>query len=464
VTFIEKIKNFIREEKLIQNGDQILVGVSGGPDSIVLLHVLKTFTQEMNLKLVVVHLNHSLRGEHSDNDERFTRNFTRKCGLLFYSVKIDVKAFAKKYHLSLEEAGREARFQTFQKLISRLHFHKIALGHHADDQAETVLMNLVRGSGLRGLSGIQPKRDAIIRPLLNVSRDEIEQYAKKSNIQSIEDVSNKNPGFLRNRVRWNILKEIEKDFGFNGAPGICRTANIVREAKDYLSASGYEAMANVSIEKNCDEIILDINEFLSYFKAVQKMVLLQIFSEFIPHRRLQSQEINGILQFIEKGESGKRWMMGDDLTVNRSHNSVAFQKKKPLFEPIEIRTGKSILIEALNICLKTEIVTNNKEVYTKSKLQELTDYDQIEEPLAIRTMLPGDWFYPLGMRKKRKKLHDFFIDEKIPQYQRQRVPLLISNGRIVWIMGYRIDDRFKVTDETRQILKMRISKIAKGSQ
>jgi len=458
MTFREKIQNFIDEEKLIQKDDRILIGFSGGPDSMVLLHLLYGLQKQYNLMLAIVHLNHALRGKDADRDEQFARNYARDLGLPFFSTKIYIQNMAQKDHLSLEEAGRNARMELFERITSQLYFHKIALGHHADDQAETVVMNLVRGSGLRGLSGMQPQRDRVIRPLLVVSREEIGRYADQERLPFVNDTSNKSENFLRNRIRWNLLKQIENAFGFKGSYGICRSADNIREIQNYMSSIAKEAIESSILEKRPNEIILDIDEFLSYFKAVQKMVLLQIFSEMIPHRRLHSCEINGVFKLLQNGGSGKRYEMGKDLSIIRSQNTVSFQKESTTLDLIPIEIGKKIEIPALGMHFKSQQIKKQKFDYKTNPLTEVIDLEKIQEPLFIRSTKSGDFFYPLGMRKK-KKLHDFFIDEKIPQYKRRQIPLFISNDKIVWIMGYRLDNRFKVTNNTRQHLKLTISKL-----
>jgi len=450
--------DYISRHNLISPGQKIVVAVSGGPDSVVLLHLLCQIRDNYGIELTAAHLNHTLRGEESDRDEDFVEQLAEKYGVRFISQKSDVKGFAKKNKLSLEDSARRVRYAFLESVRQRLKFDVIATGHHANDQAETIIMNLARGAGIRGMGGIRNKRGKVIRPLLFATRKEIEDYAHQLNIPYVTDSSNISQEYKRNRFRINVLPAIERAAGYDAVKTIARTGYIIQDAQDYLAYEAEKAYKQVVTEENANEIILDIVGFIAYFKIIQEIMLIRIIEDFFCCRECISIHlISRLIDLIQNGRSGSVIEIDQSLKVYKSGSSLAFIKNSEPIEEINIEIGKSYKIPGTLLTFSTCLIEEKKAAlsFSGNPFVEYVDFSKLNGQLKIRSWLPGDWFIPLGMERK-KKLKNFFIDEKVPVYKRHSVPVVTDSSRIVWVAGKRLDNRFKVTEKTESILKLEI--------
>jgi tRNA(Ile)-lysidine synthase len=455
---LEKFEDFSRGLGLFGKGGRILMAVSGGMDSVVLLDLFMRIRHPWSLTLAVAHVNHSLRGKDADGDEIFVRELSRRQGILFYSQKTNVREYAKVHRLSLEEAGRAVRFDFFEWVFDILSYDRLALGHQANDQAETILMHLTRGAGLRGLGGIRPIRGRVIHPLLFAMREEVEEYARERQLCFVEDASNKDRRFLRNRIRWDVVRRLEESVGSRVVSSICRAGQAAAEAEAYVEDVARRVGRRIVKVQSPTEIILDIFEFLRYFKIVQKTVVLQVLREVCRDKESWgSSEIDRILRLAEAGKSGGIVELGCGVRVIRSGDRLVFLENYPRLDEVEVQVGQTAYIKEIEIQFLAEVVSKKTKDIVNNRNPRIAylDYDLLSFPLRIRSFRPGDSFVPLGMKGK-KKLHDFFVDEKVPNYRRSSVPLLVGCDGIVWIAGYRMDDRYKVTERTTRILKMEI--------
>jgi len=449
-------EGFIQRNALLQKGDKIVVSVSGGMDSVVLLDLFLRIRSRWNLTLAVAHLNHGLRGLQADQDESFVRDWVRLKGLPFHSLKVDVKAYTKIHKCSIEQGARQVRFGFLKSVLNQLDFDRLALGHQANDQAETILMNLSRGAGLRGLRGICPKQGQVIRPLLFASRKAIEVYVKERKLRWVEDASNRSRYFLRNRVRMDVIRSMEKAVGGHAISGICRSGMAVQEVETFLDYAAKEARKQIILEKSPNEIILDIFKFLGYFKAVQKIVLIQLVEEIF-QRQVRSFEMERILHLAEKGKSGGIVEFDGEGQVVRSRNTLAIIKGRASFPPTIVHVGQTVEFSPARMQFRSDVLASGQRTidFALDSNIEYLDYHAIRFPLMLRTFQAGDRFIPLGMKGK-KKLHDFFVDEGVPNYRRSSVPLLVDRDHILWVAGFRINERYKVTERTEKILKVEI--------
>ncbi len=459
---LQKWSQFVREHRLFSPGDKILLGVSGGIDSVVMLDLFLRISHRQNLKLAVAHINHQLRGRSADADERFVRNLARDFNLPFYGLKCDVKYYCQKHRFSIETGARKVRFHFLNRMLKRIGFDVVALAHHADDQAETVLMHLIQGSGLRGLRGMLPKRDCIIHPLLSVTKDEIENYCIERKLNHVVDTSNYKTRYLRNKIRWNVLHPLKKHVGKSVVHSIYHTASIVSESESYLNSVVDKIRKHVIVSCSEQEIVLDIDRFLHYFKAIQKTLLIHIFEEFFHFKRnLRTHEFDRIIDLAKSGKSGSYLEIGNQYRIVKTKKQLSLIQNINRWFSVPVEIGREVSLPERHLKFHAEILNAKRSeiIFVNSRKIEYLDLLKIPSPLCIRFVKPGDWFIPLGMQGK-KKLHDFFIDEKVPFYKRSSIPLLVGGDSIVWVMGHRLDERFKLDMDTEKILKVEIQEAA----
>ncbi len=457
---LPKVEKTIQEYGLLKKGDRVLAAVSGGLDSMVLLHLLTELQPAWRLTLAVAHFNHMLRGREADRDERFVRDHAAGLGIPFHSVRYDVKGYCERHRVSKEVGSRILRYATLRDVLSRTGSDVLALGHHADDQAETILMNVIRGAGMRGMAGMLPKRGPLIRPLLFICRRDIVTYASSEEIRFVEDSSNRAPVYFRNRIRHHLLNEIEKTAGRSAASNICRAGTIIAEYEYDLQRLADDALKRIRIKKGSREIILDIDRFLKYFKSVQKHVIVTVLKKGFGQPNVHFHDIGNILTLAADACSGSTLSLHGGITVTKSQSTLAFILNPEKPESFFISPGASHIVTSFGIRFTSERIDAghlwNKGGWVRNV--ETVDYEKLSLPLSIRSFQQGDWFVPLGMQG-RKKIQDFFTDEKIPSYRRERIPLLFSGESLVWVIGYRLDNRFKVTPDSKVLLQMRVTPI-----
>ncbi len=448
-----KITSFILRNHLLDKGDRVILGVSGGVDSMVLLDVMNSLKKDWSLKLAVAHVNHLLRAGESDEDEWFVHDACIRYGIPFHSKAIHVHRYSTELRLSLEEAARNCRFHYFEDLLHHLHFNKLALGHQSDDQAETILMNLFRGSGLRGLSGMRPSRSWWIHPMLDVTREEILLYARNNHLGYREDRTNRSRIFLRNRIRHEVIQSLKKITHPGVVTTICRSGLAAAEANDFLVSFASAALKEVVVSESDKEIILDIQSFLKYIKLIQKIMLLHIFEEHFQGTQIGSSGLERIILLASRGRSGGLLDIGC-CRVQRYRDELIFHRVRSANLSIEIEEGRSVSLPGNSGVIKVSECDRGYAFkhMNHDRMSEFFDLEHLSSPWIVRFRKAGDDFMPLGMRKK-KKLHEFFIDERVPVYRRDQIPLLVSGDRIAWVVGYRIDDRFKLTKNTKRVLK-----------
>lgn len=467
----DKFSWFVRKHNLIHPKEKILMAVSGGMDSMTLMDLMVSVRSSWNLCLWAVHVQHGIRGRSAETDEAFVNETCLRWGIPFISLKTDAAAYSRVKKISLETGARELRYAFFQSILDRLSLDRLALGHQADDQAETILLNLVRGAGLKGLGGMLPIRGRIIRPLLFSTREEIEEYVRQKKIDFRTDETNRDIRFRRNRMRWNVLGNLKKNFGGHVSVSICRAGIAVSEAEAVIHHEAnhllgrmvsYPTSDVLPLSGTPDEIALDIHQFLNYFKGIQKSILIQIFQMFGPLQRLPSyHEIERILELVQTGRNGAAIQLGNGISVVKSDCRLVWKKARNGSKDIfAVEIGRKIEIVHTGFALSSETIEwkSNRRIPQNNTHQAYLDWDQLQPPFQVRFFRPGDWFIPLGMKGK-KKLQDYFVDMKIPKDRRSEIPLFLSKGRIAWVCGCRMDERFKIRKQTKNALKLEISRI-----
>ncbi len=461
---LEKFTNFIEEHQLIRKNDYILVAVSGGVDSVVLLHLLLRLVEPFELKIQIIHMNHGLRGNQADRDQQFVEQLAKKYELPIISRTIDVPKYIAKKGLSEEQGARILRYRFFNWALNKTDADCIALGHQADDQVETVIDHFLRGSGVKGLSGMPARRDKFIRPLLFATRQEIETYANFHTLHYRIDSTNVMVKYRRNRIRYELIPHLQQYFNPAITEIVLRSAKIMDEVEIYLNEQARLALGTCLINLKKNKIVLDINSFLNYFIIVQKYMLYLLMDQLqLSRSTLSTQKLDQIFKLIRERISGKKINLNSEwqLCIHYDHLVITDEKVTDFKIKVTINTAYNILDGELKF--RTDLITKDKlpKKFTNNPYIEYIDYGKIKGPLVIRIFKTGDRFRPLNF-KGEKKLSDFFVDRKIPRHQRKEIPLLVCDSGIIWIIGYQIDDRFKITDTTEHILRLQIKRESSG--
>ncbi len=457
-SFLKNIEQILKD--LIEPGDKVLVGVSGGADSIALLHVLHWFSRIRNYSLVVVHINHMARGKDSDADADFVESVAEKLKLPFYLKKIDVGVERLQLKTSFQDAARIIRYQFFEETLEATGGNKIALGHSADDQVETILMNIVRGTGLKGLAGIPQVRGYIIRPFLEIHRKDLEVYLEEKHISFRDDSSNWDKKYLRNRIRHELIPQLET---YN--PGVKKClqemSGIAREEDSLLSQMVRDIFKQKShfLEGDEKNIVWSIDDFQSYPIALRQRLVREIFCRITGDMQaITAYHVQQIINLFNSPKSGKALNIPREVTVTCSYDSVLFSKgiggiceNEPLVTSITV-PGTTELLEG-KIRIQTQILADKKNFSSfDSERQAFLDLGETGLIIKARFFRAGDRFCPLGM-KGNKKLKSFFIDQKVPRNLRTQIPILTNaNDDIIWVYGQRISHLYRVTDKTEKVL------------
>jgi tRNA(Ile)-lysidine synthase len=438
---LRKLVRFVEEEKLFYRDEKILVAVSGGVDSVVLLDLLC----EMEIECGVAHCNFHLRDDESDGDFEFVKNLANAKGLAFYSKDFDTKKYATENKISIEMAARDLRYSWFKEIREAFDYKYIAIGHHADDVAETVLINLARGTGIHGLSGIKSKLGNIVRPLLPFPRKQLLGYAKEKSIEFREDSTNAETDFVRNKIRHHIMPVLEE---INPSIRTTMTENVqrFREVEQIYNRVIQENRLHLVFTRE-NQLLISIPKLRELLAPVSH--LFELLSPYGFHHR----DVRKIAESIH-GISGK-------LFYSATHQLLRDREYLILTEISENDTKEYLISEEdriLEIPLEMKISKLDRTPGFKFPTNpEIACFDSnlLKFPLSLRKWKEGDSFRPIGMKGK-KKISDFFIDQKFSLQQKENTWLLLSGSKIVWVVGHRMDDRFKITAATTKIFRLEL--------
>ena len=464
-----RVEDFIVANHMLEAGDRILVSVSGGPDSIALLSLLDWLRKKWNLSLHVVHFDHGLRGAESDADTLFVMNFCQEFSLPCVVKRLQMNVGDGHFQgSSLQEYARNIRYQELVRLSVETGAHKIAVGHTADDQVETMIMWMVRGTGTKGLCGIPPVRNPhIIRPLLATSRSELLAYLKGRGLSYRMDSSNDKPIYLRNRIRQEVMP-ILKQYNPNVIRAIVRQADIVREEDTYLTQLAREALASVQQSKVENNLTLHRRRLMNLPLAMQRRVLRMVIQEVSGKVTMPRFDVvERALKHIVTAQSGSQVDV-NGVTIAREYEQIcicplqANLTVSPTVQPMDVPSQVVWTLTGQTMNLSTEVSGIQGRLSETNVCHARFDADVCSSLLVLRNWRDGDHFYPLGMGGKRKKLQDFFSDVKLERSKRHTVPLLVAPEGIVWVGGYRLDHRFRVTDSTKIVLVANLSEEPKS--
>jgi tRNA(Ile)-lysidine synthase len=471
MTLEQRVLRFIKEEHLTSGRQKLLVAVSGGPDSVCLLNILVKLQRELDINLHVAHLNHQLRGGESEADAGYVAELACRLDIPATIERRDVKAYQARHHASLEEAARIVRYKFLSEVAQLVKAERVAVGHTLDDNVETILMHLVRGSGTGGLRGLQPLSQwqssdtslTVIRPLLELTRQETADYCRQHQLAPRLDVSNLSLSPLRNRIRHQLLPQLQR-YNPQVAEALLRMASIANDDLAFIDKEVAQLWCEVA-QKQGNTVVLDKKSFVDLPSALKRHLLRTSIEELLGNLKdIEARHIEAIMDALDK-PAGKRISLPEGLTFTIEYDRYVLGSDSAALSPFPVLEDES----ALNIPGKTSIPGWDIEasIVDSSRVRDegadvnsftaCFDFDKVGDELAVRRRQPGDRFQPLGMSQP-KKLNEFMIDAKIPQAWRPRIPIVGSPEQILWLVGWRIDERARVTDNTKKVLCLKFKR------
>ena len=456
---LQRVQQTIQDYHMFERGHTLLVAVSGGPDSMALLHALYQLRESFAIRLIIAHLNHQMR-RGAIQDVRFVKATAHGLGIPCIAQSLDVPAYGRRHKLSPEDAARRLRYAFLQTTAKAVAAHHIALGHTADDQAETVLFRLLRGSGLRGLCGIPPVRQPIIRPLIQVQRRDIMPYLRTHRIPFRDDPSNRQRRYARNRIRLALLPQLRKSYNPRVVQTLCATAQLLAADESALQEAAREQFCLARMPAPPDQVHLRTAMITPLSLALQRRVLRQALAEAVGSLQGFTRTHLAHMMALLRTEAGTKGLaLPGGTVVERRYDVLTIYRRTP---PAAVRIAQPIAVpglcevEALRVTIKSDIAQGGAAVssFPTGDIAWL-DAEKVGRDLHLRTRSPGDRFQPLGS-PHTKKLKAFLIDAKVPRTERDRLPLITTHAGIAWVAGVRPADWAKVTPTTRVILRLQL--------
>jgi tRNA(Ile)-lysidine synthase len=469
----------IRKNSLLEPNERVLIAVSGGPDSVALTLILNEISKKykQNWYLVLVHLNHGLRGKESLRDERFVKDLGRKLGLPVYTKLVSLKKELKGYSKGLEALARETRYNFLESVANKIKADKVASGHTLDDQSETVLMRILRGTALKGLRGIPSIRALkagskimVIRPLLNTERRSLIRYLKENRQEYCTDSTNLQDDFLRNKIRLNLLPQMEKHHKGTRFH-LARIGETSHQAYDYIHKEAQKVIKLFEERKIISDNSIEIKELKKLHPALQIAVLDSIMEKVKGDLQgISYQHYELLMSLVETQGPEKAIVLPGGIVAHKEKGKIIFRlapayggsilpiRQRLLCNRIKV-PGQTVL-KPHKLIVKASIIKNTGDYLarfrqSKTPYQEIFDLDKIDLPLTIRYRTSGDRFHPIGA-SGAQSVKKFFIDRKISRKERENIPLLCDKNRIIWVTGYRISDKAKITPATKRVLKIEL--------
>ncbi|MGI5921443.1 MAG: tRNA lysidine(34) synthetase TilS [Syntrophomonadaceae bacterium] len=447
---LNRVAKYIEENQMIKSGDLIIVGVSGGPDSIALLHILNRLSKELHFSIVCAHLNHCLR-EAANAEEQFVRDKCLLWKIPFYSRMVKVREAAASQKKSLEEMGRICRYRFFSELLTELKGQSIATAHHGDDVAETVLLHLLRGTGLKGLRGILPVSGQLIRPLLGVKKAELVSYLNDNGINYCWDQSNEEVVYTRNRIRNELIPYLQKNFNPRIIDSLNQLAVMAREENQVLDEETERLWQDIAVKEEKELIIIDSKLLMSVKSGYQRRLIKKALGMLAGEAEWDLEDTNMVMNLADREGSSRIIHLKKGVKVNKVYDQLIFTTldrgitkfSYPVPIPGQVIVHQTHDKYEFDLVDRREFQPKDNEMYL--------DYDKITEPLVLRSRQNGDRFRPPGF-KGHKKLKNYFIDQKVPLLERDKVPILASATTIYAILGFQVTAQATVSQDTRKIV------------
>jgi tRNA(Ile)-lysidine synthase len=472
---LREVLRWIKVRRLFISGETVVVAVSGGPDSLALLHILSGLKDQLRLGLVVAHLNHGIRGEESDADALFISELTARWGLSAIIGRADVPTYAAERKMSLEEAARESRYAFLEKAAQDVGASRVAVGHNANDQVETVLMHWLRGAGSEGLSGMAPitKRGDIwlVRPLLGISRERIEGYCFRHGLDTRLDSSNLSENMLRNRIRLRLIPQL-RQYNPRIENAILRAADILAVDVDYIDEEVESLWASDLVASSEAVVTFGRDEWRNLHLSLKRRLLRRAISSLQGDLKDVSwKHIEDAIAAAQAAPAGTRIALPNGLQLQVDYDFLLVASDLPLDDCPAIEKELEIAIPGLTDLtasewyLETQLLpagsVSDDRLRSGGRWVAHLDADRAGERLVLRPRKPGDRIQPLGMQES-KSMQDFMVDAKVPRRVRDQLPLVASANAIFWVPGWRINERAKVSSETKQVLRLHFIQEAHG--
>lgn len=443
---IETIKKF----NMLNNGENIVVGLSGGADSCALTHILTRLSGKMDLHITAVHINHGIRGEEAERDERSAEEFCRRLNIEFIAYHCDIPSEAAKRGIGEEEAGRLVRYEKFYETAEKKNGAKTAVAHNMNDKAETLIMNLCRGAGMKGLAGIKPVGGSIIRPLIFCTRDEIEKYCDDNNIEYCTDSTNLQNEYTRNKIRNILLPWLSENINPAAGMNMANASELLREEEEYLESKAQEQYKKLLKDSGDGFVSLNADGLASEHGVIRRRVLRIALRSLRPDMRDFGRKHTESAEDILMGDTGRRISLPGGITVSKGYGliNILYDREKQGAFCYDIEPGKKYFIKETESYV---LLSLNEEKNIKNAVNICTkkiDYDKIKDKIQLRTRQTGDF---ISIKNGRKKIKDIFIDDKIPSDKRDSYPMLVC-GKSVIIVGNRLGTDYYVGQDTKNIL------------
>ncbi|UWD49298.1 tRNA lysidine(34) synthetase TilS [Clostridioides difficile] len=459
----DKVLSTINKHNLIQKGDKIVLGLSGGPDSVCLLHVLNRLKKDFNIEIYAAHLNHQIRGIEAQKDALYVSKLCEDMGIVFFVKSINVPKYCENEGLSLEEGARKLRYEMFYEIKDKIKANKIAIGHNLNDQAETVMMRIMRGTGLKGLKGIDYIRDnCIIRPILDVERIDIEEYCKAYNLNPRIDKTNLENIYTRNKIRLDLLPYMKDNFNSNVIESIVRMSNSLKSDNDYIEKEAEAKFKEVSNIKEKSFVEINLEDFVCLHDAIKVRVLRNSIKHILGDTNFVDQRhIEDIMSLESDSKVNKMITLPRNIFVYRKKDSIILTNEEIVTEEIEfyynIPSNGFIKIKELKQIIETQVMSIDR--YKSMKLDNSSkgfDFNKVKGGIVIRSRRQGD---KIKLAVGSKKVKDLFIDLKIPREERCKIPIITDSEGIICVGDYKISENYKIDESTKEVLKINFNKL-----
>lgn len=433
----DKVLSTINKHNLIQKGDKIVLGLSGGPDSVCLLHVLNRLKKDFNIEIYAAHLNHQIRGIEAQKDALYVSKLCEDMGIIFFVKSINVPKYCENEGLSLEEGARKLRYEMFYEIKDKIKANKIAIGHNLNDQAETVMMRIMRGTGLKGLKGIDYIRDnCIIRPILDVERNEIEEYCEAYNLNPRIDKTNLENIYTRNKIRLDLLPYMKDNFNSNVIESIVRMSNSLKSDNDYIEKEAEAKFREVSNIKEKGFVEINLDDFVCLHDAIKVRVLRNSIKHILGDTNFVDQRhIEDIMSLEDNSKVNKMLTLPRNIFVYRKKDSIILTNEEIVNEEIEfyynVPSNGFIKIKELKQIIETQVMSIDR--YKSMKLDNSSkgfDFNKVKGGIVIRSRRQGD---KIKLAMGSKKVKDLFIDLKIPREERCKIPIITDSEGIICV-------------------------------